>query len=135
MDSVQFDRSLSTGNHAVYENKSYELLWQELELMISRRGLPERLTYAIADGAIGYSVRNSSYRNLAELNDVMASRDLKAAVDAGLPIPTGERRGRIYVGSPELRALVDKLRQEHIQSVPDPFVPTTPQLPFPASPR
>jgi Fic family protein len=112
-----------------------DLLWQELELMISRRGLPERLIYAIADGAIGYRVRNSSYRNLAELNDVMASRDLKAAVDAGLLIPTGERRGRIYVGSVELRALVDKLRQEHIKSVPDPFVPTTLQLPFPAGPR
>ncbi len=112
-----------------------DLLWQELELMISRRGLPERLIYAIADGAIGYRVRNSSYRNLAELNDVMASRDLRAAVDAGLLIPTGERRGRIYVGSVELRALVDKLRQEHIKSVPDPFVPTTLQLPFPASSR
>ncbi len=115
--------------------KVMDLLWQELELMISRRGLPERLIFAIADGAIGYSVRNSSYRNLAELNDVMASRDLKAAVDAGLLIPTGERRGRIYVGSLELRALVDKLRQEHIKSVPDPFVSTMAQLPFPANPR
>jgi hypothetical protein len=112
-----------------------DLLWQEIELIISRRGLPERLIYAVADGAIGYSVRNSSYRNLAELNDVMASRDLKAAVDAGLLIPTGERRGRTYVGAPELRALVDKLRREHMQSVPDPFVPTTPKLPFPVSPQ
>jgi Fic family protein len=112
-----------------------DLLWQEIELIVSRHGLPERLIYAVADGAIGYSVRNSSYRNLAELNDVMASRDLKAAVDAGLLIPSGERRGRIYVGSPELRGLMDKLRREHIQSVPDPFVPTTPELPFPANPR
>ena len=110
-------------------------LWQEIELIISRHGLPERLIYAVADGAIGYSVRNSSYRNLAELNDVMASRDLKAAVEAGLLIPNGERRGRIYTGSPELRALVDKMRLEHIKSVPDPFVPTTAQLPFPVSSR
>ncbi len=110
-------------------------LWQEIELIISRHGLPERLIYAVADGALGYSVRNSSYRNLAELNDVMASRDLKAAVQAGLLIPTGERRGRTYTGSPELRALVDKMRLEHIKSVPDPFVPTTAQLPFPASSR
>lgn len=110
-------------------------LWQAIELIISRHGLPERLIYAVADGAIGYNVRNSSYRNLAELNDVMASRDLKAAVDAGLLIPSGERRGRIYTGSPELRALVDKMRREHIKSVPDPFVPTTPELPFPVNPR
>jgi hypothetical protein len=111
-----------------------DVLWQELDIIISQRGLPERLIYAVADGAIGYRVRNSSYRNLAELNDIAASRDLKAAVDAGLLIPTGERRGRIYVGSPELRALVDKLRLEHIKSVPDPFIPTTLQLPFTTNP-
>jgi len=28
---------------------------------------------------------------------------------------------------------VDKLRQEHIRSVPDPFVPATPELPFPVN--
>jgi Fic family protein len=109
--------------------KVMDLLWQELELALSRHGLPERLIYAVADGAIGYRVRNSSYRNLAELNDVMASRDLKAAVEAGLLIPDGERRGRVYTGSLELRALVDKLRREHIRSVPDPFVPAGEPLP------
>lgn len=114
----------------VMRTRLMDILWQELELMLSRRGLPARLIYAVADGAIGYRVRNSSYRNLAELNDVMASRDLKAAVDAKLLIPTGERRGRIYVGSPELKALVDKLRGEYIKSVPDPFVPQTARLPF-----
>ena len=119
----------------VMRTRVMDLLWQELELMISRRGLPERLIFAVADGAIGYRVRNSSYRNLAELNDITASRDLKAAVDAGLLVPTGERRGRIYTGSAELLALVDKLRLEHIKSVPDPFVPTTAQLPFPTSSR
>jgi len=117
----------------VMRTQLMDALWQELELMISRRGLPERLIYAIADGAIGYQVRNSSYRNLAELNDIMASRDLKAAVDAGLLIPTGERRGRIYAGSPETKALVDKLRREFIKRVPDPFVVTTPKLPFPTN--
>jgi hypothetical protein len=103
-------------------------LWQELELVLSRRGLPERLIYAVADAAIGYRVRNASYRNLAELNDVMASRDLKAAVDARLLVPDGERRGRVYVGASEIRALFDKLRTEHIRSVPDPFVAQTPLL-------
>jgi Fic family protein len=119
----------------VMRTRVMDSLWQELELVLSRHGLPERLVYAVADGAIGYRVRNSSYRNLAELNDVMASRDLKAAVDAGLLIPSGERRGRVYVGSPQMRALFDKLRTEHIKSVPDPFVPTTAQLPFPVNPQ
>jgi Fic family protein len=112
----------------VMRTKVMASLWQELELLLSRQGLPERLVNAVADGAIGYRVRNASYRNLAELNDVMASRDLKAAVDAGLLIPSGERRGRIYVGSPQVRALFDKLKMEHIKSVPDPFTAQTPLL-------
>ncbi|HEV2730246.1 MAG TPA: Fic family protein [Terriglobales bacterium] len=119
----------------VMRTRVMDALWQALELEISRRGLPARLIFAVADGAIGYRVRNSSYRHLAELNDVMASRDLKAAVDAGLLIPAGERRGRVYTGSPQMRAIFDKLRSEHVTSVPDPFVPQTKQLPFPASPR
>jgi len=112
----------------VMRTKVMASLWQELEVLLSRHGLPERLVNAVADGAIGYRVRNASYRNLAELNDVMASRDLKAAVDAGLLIPSGERRGRVYVGSPQVRALFDKLRMEHIKSVPDPFTAQTPLL-------
>lgn len=114
----------------VMRTRAIDILWQELELELSRHGLPDRLIYAVADGAIGYRVRNSSYRNLAKLNDVMASRDLKAAVDAGLLIPSGERRGRVYVGSSPIRALFDKLRREHIRAVPDPFVPQTDDLPF-----
>jgi Fic family protein len=114
----------------VMRTKVMDQLWQELDLEISRRGLPERLIFAVADGAIGYRVRNASYRNLAELSDVMASRDLRAAVDAGLLIPSGERRGRVYVGSSAIRALVDKLRREHIKRVPDPFSPQMPELPF-----
>jgi len=116
----------------VMRTKVMDELWQELEREIARHGLPERLIYAVADGAIGYQVRNSNYRSMAELNDIMASRDLKAAVNAGLLIPAGERRGRIYTGSPQLRALVDKMRREHIKKVPDPFVETHPKLPFPA---
>jgi Fic family protein len=112
----------------VMRTKVMDRLWQELELLISRHGLPERLIYAIADGAIGHRVRNASYRNLAELNDIMASRDLKAAVDAGLLIPNGERRGRVYVGSPQIKALFNKLKTEHIKSVPDPFVAQTESL-------
>jgi Fic family protein len=96
-------------------------LWEELERVVTRLGLNERIINAIADGAIGYRVRNSSYRNLAGLSDIMASRDLKAAVDAGLLIADGERRGRVYVGSPSMKALADKLRRDHIKPIPDPF--------------
>ena len=114
----------------VMRTKIMDSLWQELELVLQRHGLPERLVYAISDGAVGYRVRNSSYRNLAELNDITASRDLKAAVDAKLLVPIGERRGRVYGGAPDLIALFEKIRTEHIRPVPDPFVPQTEPLPF-----
>ena len=112
----------------VMRTKVMDGLWQELELEIKRRGLPERLIYAVTDAAIGYRVRNASYRILAELNDILASRDLKAGVDSGLLIPDGERRGRVYIGSPQVRALFDKLKREHIRPVPDPFSGTAAQL-------
>lgn len=101
--------------------KVMDTLWQEMERILSQHGLPERLLYAICDAAVGYRVRNSSYRNMAEVNDALASRDLKTAVDAGLLVPTGERRGRLYLGSPEIRAVFDKLKREHIRQIPDPF--------------
>ena len=63
--------------------KVMELLWKETEEIIKQHGLPERILYAICDAAVGFRVRNASYRNLAELNDVIASRDLKNAVEAG----------------------------------------------------
>jgi Fic family protein len=111
--------------------KVMDILWQDLEHTISKMGLPERLIYAVSDAAIGYRVRNSSYRNIVGLSDVVASRDLRAAVDAKLLVPTGERRGRIYVGSPLIRALFQKLKEDHFRPIPDPFVPTTEKLPFP----
>ena len=64
--------------------KVMELLWKETEEIIKQHGLPERILYAICDAAVGFRVRNASYRNLAELNDVIASRDLKNAVEAGV---------------------------------------------------
>jgi Fic family protein len=114
----------------VMRTRAIDLLWQELEQLIVARSLPSRLIFAISDAAVGYRVRNSSYRNLAELSDILASRDLKAAVEAGLLIPAGERRGRTYVGSPQIRAIFDKLSSEHIRSVPNPFVKETEKLPF-----
>lgn len=98
-----------------------DLLWQEVEHLVKQQGLPERVTNAVCDGAIGYRVRNAGYRKLADLNDILASRDLRNAVAAGLLIPAGERRGRIYTGAPHVRAIFDRLKSEYLRSVPDPF--------------
>jgi Fic family protein len=96
-------------------------LWEDVSRLAEQHGFPERLLFALCDAAIGYRVRNASYRTLAKVSDILASRDLKNAVDAGLLIPSGERRGRIYVGSPQLRGIFDSIKSEHLKRVPDPF--------------
>jgi len=72
-------------------------LWGLLEAEAKRRGLPERSLFALGDAALGFRVRNATYRTAAEISDPLASRDLRALVDAGLLVPQGERRGRHYV--------------------------------------
>jgi Fic family protein len=113
--------------------KVMDLLWAEMEQIAQQHGLPERTLYAICDAAMGLRVRNATYRNLAELNDVLASRDLKNAVEAGLLIPSGERRGRLYSGAPHIRAIFDNLKRQYIRSIPDPFTATPEQLELPIS--
>ncbi|MGH9700221.1 MAG: Fic family protein [Candidatus Acidiferrales bacterium] len=96
-------------------------LWDELEREIKKRSLPERIIGAIADAAMGYRVRSATYRNFAQVSKVVASRDLRAAVESGLLIPTGERRGRIYRASDEIRELAVKIRGSEPRGIPDPF--------------
>lgn len=105
-----------------------DLLWQEMEGIIHQMNLPDRLLFAVTDAAIGYRVRSASYRKLAEVNNMVASRDLKNAVDAGLLIPLGERRGRLYVGSIQIKAVFDSLRRSYLRRIPDPFQPNSKQL-------
>ena len=110
--------------------RTMDLLWQQMELKAKMAGLHERTLYAICDAAIGYRVRNASYRNLAQVNDLTASRDLKSASDAGFLMPSGERRGRYYVGSSEIRNIYEQLRQQYLRPIPDPFLPMQDTLDF-----
>jgi hypothetical protein len=96
-------------------------LWDNLEIQLKKHKLPERLIFALSDAAMGYHVRSSHYRTVAEVSNVMSSRDLKAAVDAGFLVPSGERRGRLYGASSELKELYVKIRSEEIKQIPDPF--------------
>jgi Fic family protein len=77
-------------------------LWALLEAETRRLGLHERTMLALSDAAFGYRVRNATYRAAADISDPLASRDLRALVDAGLLVPQGERRGRHYVASERL---------------------------------
>jgi Fic family protein len=112
-------------------SKVIDLLWQEMEHRVRQQGLPERLLFAVVDAALGYKVRNASYRNVAGLNENIASRDLKTAVDAGFLIASGEKRGRLYAGSPHIKAVFDKLKREYLPPIPSPFAPESKQLILP----
>jgi Fic family protein len=99
-----------------------EKLWGDLEQEMQKNQLPERAIYALSDAAMGYRVRSSHYKHSADVSNVVASRDLRAMVNAGLLTAKGERRGRLYVGTEYLKAIAEKIREMEPQKIPDPFV-------------
>lgn len=91
-------------------NAEFDRVYGELEQLVRRAGLPERTSFALLESAFGLRVRNASYRATADISNNLASRDLKSLVDAGLILPEGERRGRDYIASPQVRAIRERLR-------------------------
>lgn len=92
--------------------RSHELerVYEELCNLVRSAGLPERAALGLIEAAFGGRVRNASYRVSTDVSNNLASRDLKALVDAQMLIPEGEKRGRYYVASPTIRQLRDKHR-------------------------
>jgi Fic family protein len=86
-------------------------LWDELEELIRRLGLPERMLLALSDAAMGLRVRNATYRSAAELSDNLASRDLALLARKGLLVTSGERRGRQYLAGDELKKIRARTRE------------------------
>jgi Fic family protein len=86
--------------------KEIERLWADLERIAQRHKLPERVIPALYDAAMGFRVRNATYRAVDKdaITENMASRDLRDLVDLGLLLPHGERRGRYYLAGNEVQA-------------------------------
>jgi Fic family protein len=101
-------------------SREIQRLWEELEGIVEKRGLPDRSVLALIDAAIGLKVRNTSYRTAAEVNDVVAGRDLKGLVDEGFLVKQGENRGRFYVASEEIKS-IRRRTAEPRKRWPDPF--------------
>ena len=97
-------------------------LWEELEREIRKHRLSDRTIFALSDAAMGYRIRSSHYRRIADVSGVVASRDLRAIVNAGLLVAKGERRGRLYVATKYLRLLAQKIRETEPKDIGDPFV-------------
>lgn len=99
--------------------REMDRVWTAVEEVVEQHKLPERTVYALADAAFGLRIRNATYRSIAEISDQLASRDLKLAVDAGLLVSHGERRGRFYMASDKLKTVRHRTRES--KDVPDPF--------------
>jgi len=99
-----------------------ERRWDAIGREVRRLGVHERSMSVLFNAALGYRIRNATYRTLAEdVSELVASRDLRALVEAGLLTPQGERRGRTYKASPSLREIEQSVRSTHTQDDKDPF--------------
>ncbi len=93
-----------------------EQLWIACAELAGARSLPERSVGPLLDAAMGFRIRNASYRSLTEatageeVSDLTASRDLKALVDAGLLDPVGANRGRYYVAAADVAEMRTQIR-------------------------
>ncbi len=97
-----------------------ERRWELLEREIQAGGLPERSIPGLFDAAQGFRIRNAVYRELAEVSQVVAGRDLQLLAGAGLLEARGQRRGRYYVASEKLTGLEASIHRDRTP-IPDPF--------------
>jgi Fic family protein len=107
--------------------KQAERLWVLLEREVRQDGLPERVIPGLFYVSGGRRLRRVTYRSLAaesdlgEVSEAMATRDLKALVDAKLLVAVGERRGRYYLPTDRLRSIRARTREERGAEGEDPF--------------
>jgi Fic family protein len=97
-----------------------ERRWDLLTEEARKLALPERSVPALFNASLRFRLRNADYREVAEVNDIVAGRDLGRLVGAGLLAAKGERRGRFYVATPRLIALNESIKAER-KPVEDPF--------------
>lgn len=90
-------------------------VWIKVEQLRHDNRLPERVTAALFDAAIGLRVRNSSYRALLRdwdeaISNQVATTDLRAMVNAGLLQAHGRNRGAHYDAADPLRDIRTQAR-------------------------
>lgn len=98
-----------------------ERRWDAISRQVARHGLQGRTTAALFNAAMGFRLRNATYREAAGVTDAVAGRDLKALAEADLLTAIGERRARVYVASPTLRNVEESIRQRR-EPIADPFL-------------
>jgi hypothetical protein len=78
--------------------------WVELERITKRERMPERVSDALFDAALGLRVRRATYHAAMaeELSEQAAGRNLRQSAERGLLLPHGEKRRQYDTGSPEM---------------------------------
>jgi Fic family protein len=111
----------------LYRSRHLANIFEVCERLAEEHGLDSRTTFALADAATGYKVRNATYRPSADISQKSATRDLSDLVAAGLLVKKGRKRGTYYERSEEL--LKQVVRVPPPAKVPDPFEAREPILP------
>jgi Fic family protein len=95
-----------------------ERLWRECASIARAKRLPERSVGGLVEAALGFRLRNSTYRSILDatageaISELTASRELRSMVNVGLLAPVGERRGRYYVADSALGDVQRRIRAE-----------------------
>lgn len=95
-------------------------LWNALEEETKKAKLNERVISALADAALGLTVRNSTYRKQADISNQVAKKDLSNLFNLGFFVAKGERRGRYYQAGDVLKEIRNRTRVEKTRR--DPFL-------------
>jgi Fic family protein len=103
----------------IKRNAEIGRIWEEINKIIARYGLPPRTEIALINAAFGMSVRNSQYRAEYDISDVVASRDLKKLCDLEFLTPIGEKRGRFYKATKKLLEL--RAMNRIVRKADDPY--------------
>lgn len=109
--------------------EQFEALWSRCEDLAARHRLPDRVVGALSDAARGLTLWRSLYlkivysSTLDQISEVVGTRDLLAMTRAGLLEAVGEKRGRRYRATPELRSVWAEIRtQRPSLTVEDPYL-------------
>ncbi len=100
--------------------REMEALWDACEQLVAKNRLPVRGVGALVDASRGLRLHRSLYIKLVQssvgesVTEASATRDLRAFSEAGLIEPHGERRGRWYGASAQLRQLWLSIRAHRV---------------------
>ena len=123
--TAHYRQALTLVRRAEESERRWNLVVEETR----RSGLPNRTAAPLFNASMGFRLRNAQYRELADVADATAGRDLRALTQAGLLVAVGDRRARIYVPSDRLRA-IDASARSARTPISDPFDLVSETLPL-----